>query len=778
VSSNAVEDPLVGIVASLEVLDPAEISVTPESLYQELYAGQTASQTLTISNNGASPLEFSFEGVAMAGVPSVAKEPIESSDGRSSQATQTINLKDAAAITNPAAKMAGAEQYATSFEEFAPGNINGQQGWVGQFGNWRVEGINPFTGVQHFRGLSDGFGLSIAFSPLVPIGTDPVSSTTMKVNIAGSGTTWQIVPQSPTAGFVTTRFQINADRSLSVLASDSLGNASYVTIPGSWPSGYVNFRLDVQRATSIFTIYINDSPVFTGLGFSGDIEQVVILSLMEEAGQTLDLDNLAILDGAPSAPWLMVTPLSGVVPGGGSATVTVHFNAGELGEGTYSDTLQIASNDPVSSVVPVPVTLVVDENKPPVLIETPDLTVLEKDLILVTFRATDEDDSLVQVNLQYPPSFISYVYGDYHSATYRINPPLGSEGEYDLVVRANDLHGATDYDTVHLSVVKFAVQSFSVVNKVTGEVISEFTDAITLNRADPGFSNLNIRANPTPAVVGSVKFKINGSQKNIDSSSPYLLKSGLLSGLGVGDYTLLAEPFTQANGHGYRGVGKTAVITIINETTVVTDFSLVNTSTGEVILNFSDSVAINPSDPNFSNMNIRANTSPAVVGSVKFKVDGSQKNIDNTNPYLLKSLVLQGLTGTHSLLAEPFELSGGHGDRGLGKTAVITMVTSSGAALSARQGAGSDGAEELQELRLYPSPASDHLNVSLSGKAESNVEITIMNIHGQVIHRVRLAEKVMDHTINLNELRMSSGVYYFTLQRANGKRELKRFIKQ
>ncbi|MFZ6010585.1 MAG: S8 family serine peptidase [Bacteroidota bacterium] len=778
VNNNSVEHPLVGVVASLDVMGPAAIQVAPEELTQELWLGETATQTLTVSNTGESPLHFSFEGIATAGPSAVKQERIVTTDGRTSPSPVILKLDDTNSIAPSVSQLAGVELYATGFEEFTTGNINGQLGWIGQFGNWTVETVNPSGGAQHFRGLSDGLGQSLAFSPKVAFGTDPISSTVMDIDLSAPGVTWQIIPQSPAAGKVNTRFMINPDGSMMALVADSLGAASWASVPGAWPSGYTELRIDVVRATSVFTMYIGSVPVFTGQGFAGNIEQIVMLSLMEDAGPTFDVDNFAILDGTPSAPWLQVSPLSGTVPGGGSASITVFFDARDQEAGVYTDTLNIASNDPATPWANVPVTLTVMQNLPPVISPFSDVTVLEKQIMNVTFTATDADDSVVNVSLLGLPGFVTLLSQSNGTATYKINPGLGAEGEYDLLVQAEDGRGAMDIDTFHISVIKFAVVSFSLVNSTTGEVVAEFEDAITINRALPGFSNLNIRANATPSTVGSVKFKLNGSQKNIDNTNPYMLKTGLLAGLGIGDYTLFAEPFTETGGHGQRGVNKQAVVSIVNFTTVVTDFSLVNTSTGEVLLNFDDSVTVDSSDPDFANLNIRANTYPATVGSVKFKIDGTQRNIDNTNPYLLKSQALQLLSlGHHTLLAEPFTESGGHGTRGQSNNASINVI-SSAAARQRNEETDLFGSDSKTSFTIHPVPVKDHLEVTVSGKLEGDVEVSIINIRGQVVYKARIsAEASRRYRINAHEIGLSTGMYYMVLQNVR-LRDTKKFLKE
>jgi hypothetical protein len=60
--------------------------------------------------------------------------------------------------------------------------------------------------------------------------------------------------------------------------------------------------------------------------------------------------------------WLDVSPAGGTTTGGGSSEVTVTFDASGLAPGDYAATLCVASDDPASSLVTVPVSLTVTED--------------------------------------------------------------------------------------------------------------------------------------------------------------------------------------------------------------------------------------------------------------------------------------------------------------------------------------------------------------------------------------------------------------------------------
>jgi hypothetical protein len=64
--------------------------------------------------------------------------------------------------------------------------------------------------------------------------------------------------------------------------------------------------------------------------------------------------------GAPAeVGWLGVAPAAGTTPGGGSSEATVSLDAAGLAAGEYQAALCVASNDPVTPLVEVPVTLTV-----------------------------------------------------------------------------------------------------------------------------------------------------------------------------------------------------------------------------------------------------------------------------------------------------------------------------------------------------------------------------------------------------------------------------------
>ncbi|HEY8936253.1 MAG TPA: T9SS type A sorting domain-containing protein [Cyclobacteriaceae bacterium] len=784
VNSNAVTNPLVGIVASLQVLNPAVIEVSPANVNQELTKGQTASQTVLISNHGESSLKFTIDGIAIQGAPNKTTKRIAALEKRTTSTAQKISLSDPTAIAREK-KTFSMPLYATGFEEFSTGDINGQGDWLTQFGNWTVEQINPYSGAQHFRGVSDGLGQSVAFSPQVSPGTDAISSATMHVDLSSaSGTTWQIIPQSPTANFVNTKIQISPDGTLQALVADSLGNASFVNISTPAPAGYFDLKIEVMRATAVFSLFFNNIKVFDGQGFAGDIEELVIFSLMESNGPVLDIDNLAILDGRPQAPWIVVDPTAGTVPANSSLPVTVFFDARDLAAGSYYDTLRVHSNDPVSSSVSLPVYLHVTENRPPVIAAIADTTVVEGQTIELTFTATDPDDSLINVSLATIPSFVTLKNKTTNAATYTAKPVFGNAGDYRLVVTATDAHGGVDSAAFYLHVIPYGVRNFSLINVITNEVIADFDDSITVDVAHPDYTKLNIRANTNPSKVGSVIFAIDGAKKNTENIAPYDLRKSAFNVLGLGSHALHADAFTKINGKGIQGKGKGAVITVMN-LSIVTEFDIVNTS-GQVLQPLHNNDTINIGNAAYHNITIVANVGNSKVGSIVFGLNGSRR-IENIPPYALNGdkngyyKPWPFVPGQYFLQATTYSKGYGRGKIG-GTNSVLFWIVDTDSlgvddAFRSSISAQNDMLQNEQGLSVYPVPVSDELQLTLNGK-ESIVEVQIINSTGQVFYRTGKLDSVKHFTISTTKIGLISGMYLVQTINNNGRREVKKFVKE
>ncbi len=117
-----------------------------------------------------------------------------------------------------------------------------------------------------------------------------------------------------------------------------------------------------------------------------------------------------------------------------------------------------------------------------------------------------------------------------------------------------------------------AVSSFTLVNADTNADIQPIASGATLNLATLPTRRLNIRANTSPATVGSVVFALSGaaSKSQTESTAPYALFSDDNGAYNpwtppVGSYSLTAAPYAGAGGGGTAGAALTVAFSVIDQ---------------------------------------------------------------------------------------------------------------------------------------------------------------------------------------------------------------------
>jgi uncharacterized delta-60 repeat protein len=246
-----------------------------------------------------------------------------------------------------------------------------------------------------------------------------------------------------------------------------------------------------------------------------------------------------------------------------------------------------------------------------------------------------------------------------------------------------------------------SVSGFTLVNAANEQDIQLLKDGDVLNLSILPKATLNIRANTTPARVGSVFFELSGEQsrKWTENGPPYAL-FGDIGGnyfggeLQAGDYTLTATPYSKANRKGDKGTPLTIHFKVVYPA-AVTSFTLVNTLTGKDIQELEEGDVINLSTLPSQKLNIRTNTLPDTVGSVVFVLSGQEthQQIENLLPYALFGDLTNHpdsvhinptptcpscTAGNYSLTATPYSAKKGHGAKGLTYTINFTVIRQSG----------------------------------------------------------------------------------------------------
>ncbi|QCK14479.1 Ig-like domain-containing protein [Mangrovivirga cuniculi] len=405
----------ISVPVNVRVIDGTEapeISVDPSSYSVILEQFQQETRDLTISNSGDDDLIFNIE-IEDDALNSFS-QLVEKSDATiKSAGFQKFGVKQPAgndlsnAIVGPytSQNRLVTTLYATGFESFTQGDINGQNGWLSQYAdNWIISSENPKDSTLHFRGVSDGLGGTrpgniLAISPTITPLAEPFMTASADINIQGSGVTWEFIPQSPTEGSVVTRIRFNPDGTI-----DALTESNFTRLNATVPDGYFNLKIVVDKDDSSFSLFIDGELIFTGQGFASIIEQVIFLSAMETTGSTFDVDNLEVTDGDPDAFFLSVLPSSGAVPFGQSETLNVKFDGRILTSGTYNATINVLSNDSTNSPINIPVELTVVA--PPLISVNPDNLSAEVDVTVddpptdnESFTIKNSGESVLEFNI-------------------------------------------------------------------------------------------------------------------------------------------------------------------------------------------------------------------------------------------------------------------------------------------------------------------------------------------------------------------------------------------
>jgi subtilisin family serine protease len=1033
IHTNDPANPVLQVYLEGEGLSEPPLVVMPAAIDEVLDKGRTSTKTIVIRNNGSYDRSFTTEivdkglgeGLSVAGrqrttsfavealpagkTKEAVRAAVSSGPGEINTLLNPIRRPVENAKANASARTSSLKdtllEYTTGFENFTIGKIDGQEDWFAGDG-WTVETNNPYSGEKHLQGVvSDpGAGQAFALSPNLATWQQEVlpyiTSASMKVNLDNTkGVTWEIVPQDPET-YITTRIRFNGNGTVEAMVIRNDYEPDWKPIHAEVPSGYFEVGVELDNrgndttGFSIFHIYFNNKEVFAGAGISATISQVAFLTQSELAGPVFAVDDLTIVTDEYIPGYVTAHPASGTIPAGGSATITLDFDAGDMKFGTYhSDliihpdeaaplivpvtlsvtgkaslavtprsleknlypgkekimTVQIAntggtpfnyalhldapwfkivpdsgalavrgsvnatarfsarnvapglyfenleirtdvkelplfsvpvhltiwepravfsitprtfqveaikgqkvtktiqvrnqgegtvsfdqqltfqplpswvsvypssgkvaatpkdvtltfdtsplpegthtalvafrSNDSLRTYITLNVTVVVrpDPNHAPEITAIPDKTVTERESLQVVLNAGDEDDDDVSITLQDPPSFVTLVTSGNGSATYAITPPLGAKGEYTLLAVATDSKGKKDSASFKLTVVPYGIANFSLVNTRTGKVITNFEEEITVDRADPNFKDLIIRANTTPGIVGSTVFGLHG-KKTIVNSFPYDLKRPM-EPLASGRHVLTADVYTKEKARGDKGYGRQTTITVVN-TAAVLKFEVV-TTTGTVLQVLENGSVINIGDPIFRSSAIRADVGDKKIRNVMFIMNNWYWHQESQAPYSLygdshgRYNGWRLRTGNYTLTAIPdWEASPGQSltisftiiDEGLPRHHSPALAGNSVEEESVLT------REEEVLLNVFPVPVKDELTVQVAGYGPGEAEVMISSIYGQFFYRRPASgEQLRELRISTQQLGLLPGVYYVHIIGANGAGLVRKFVKE
>ncbi len=334
-----------------------------------------------------------------------------------------------------------------------------------------------------------------------------------------------------------------------------------------------------------------------------------------------------------------------------------------------------------------------------------------------------------------------------------------------LVVVANEISGTTSLFGVRPMP---AVRGFTLVNADTEADIAPLADGAVIDFAQLATTRLNVRAAVAPDTVGSVVFTLNGKVFGTENHVYYTL-AGDWDGdykpwtPAPGSYTLTATPYSEAAGQGKAGVPLTITFTVINSAKI-TRLTLVDARTATDLTEVKDGDVLYLGELPTRRINLRADTDPGKVGSVKFNLrvnDNTQLtqtenllpyslfgNVGSTteyNPYLLNP-------GTYRLTVTPYAAAGGKGAPGTPLS--IKFTVRRGKPAAERVAAGNETPFGDRPIFVSPNPVRDRLTIHFAAPVTGEVTVQVYDALGrQVYLRSRFhAEGQTQIPVNLSGL--------------------------
>lgn len=335
-----------------------------------------------------------------------------------------------------------------------------------------------------------------------------------------------------------------------------------------------------------------------------------------------------------------------------------------------------------------------------------------------------------------------------------------------------------DYATIKYSQTQtvWAVSTFTLIDADTDQAIRELKDGETINLADLGTLNLNIRANTNPDAVGSVVFSLSGAatRKYTENIHPYALFADNQAGDYYawtpknGNYKLTATPYSAAKGKGKKGTPLTIHFTVTGQ--VVSSLVLVNAKTDQDIKTLMNGDVIDLSTLPTEKLNIRAIVHPGKVGSVVFNLDNRYVVQENLAPYAIggdnkgdyRAWVLP--EGQHTLTATPYDKAGGKGKKGKAHSVSFTVVDMSATihAAKGQQNLSTDAVHTtVQSIVATPNPFSSQTTISFMVPKSGYSTVQVYDMKGRLVARLFEAQANAGnrYTVSFRSKELPAGLY-------------------
>jgi len=382
-------------------LEPPDIAVTPDSLGDSLFTGETSTHTLTISNDGASNLHFAA-GIAewpppalVAGVVgSIADGLTSIRDGmRATRAAGATGTNEDTQIEGPEIALATA---------IAPAGIAPEVLLIADVWPW---------GYSEIDGLLDTLGAVVSYATSNYFDTLNLGQFDLIVILSAQSSTFYsrlaskmaVLEAYVSAGGI---IELHACSFGDVVALPGGGSSHFRTssqntvvapdhpivegVPGivHGSSASHNYLSGLPAGAEVITVDLSGDP--TTAEYSMGSGLVIVTGMTWEFAYHYTWDFAAMMPNALAyalssrVSWISVAPDTGTVAAGAAVDLTVTFDAAGMYGGDYLAAVKVFSNDPDEPEVTVPASLHV--TGAPDIAVAPDS--LEFDSVFITANRT------------------------------------------------------------------------------------------------------------------------------------------------------------------------------------------------------------------------------------------------------------------------------------------------------------------------------------------------------------------------------------------------------
>ncbi|MDL5050151.1 S8 family serine peptidase [Oscillatoria amoena NRMC-F 0135] len=381
-------------IASASTLLPPVIDVAPQSLTENLFSGETSARYITVTNSGASALEFEVRHRALTQNGSSFPQ-----GGFSLQALLAESLRLPKPLEDRYQKAMLKQPSSGISYTMEPGQnkfpLSGGRLFILNSSFGTIDELNPVTGALihsipapepvsggrdglaydgNFLYFINGFGTNLLYR--INPSTGAIVSS---INLTGIGS-FDALGHSGSFLYVLDYgsgriLEIDFDAgSVTRIVIPGLSMVGGLTFAGSRGTVFVTnspntiYELNIQSGEVINSFSLNGSYSY-GLGYSEALSVLFSADVSNGIVRALDPDNGQLLYSLPvgytsalasdegGGGWLDVGDYVTTLLPDESTQVPVHFDANELLGGTYTGAITISSNDPASPQIEIPVTL-------------------------------------------------------------------------------------------------------------------------------------------------------------------------------------------------------------------------------------------------------------------------------------------------------------------------------------------------------------------------------------------------------------------------------------